>query len=398
MSAGAGLAVLGNMDVDTFFADYWQQKPLLLPGALTELPALSPDELAGLALEEDIESRLVIAHGNGSDWTLEHGPFADSRFADLPDSHWSLLVQAVDHWVPEVQALHAYFRFLPRWRVDDIMVSYAVDGGGVGPHFDSYDVFLLQGRGHRRWQLGQQCSAATPLVNSAPLPLLREFTPEEEYLLGPGDILYVPPGLAHWGIAEGESMTYSIGFRGPSLVEMFDDLATDLISRRDDFDDAYRDPPMRAALATGVIDKAFINGIKARLTDFLDDDHLLASWFARYMTRTKYSQSLATEEGLSVTLAHVLASGSPLRVHPASRCAAIEPQAYTAKVSATTSENAWLVAVDGETYVTTPRLAGVLSARQDLTADLLATFSEAESMLVNALLEQGSLEVVDDSP
>ncbi|MEE4659473.1 MAG: cupin domain-containing protein [Halieaceae bacterium] len=207
---------LAGFNQAQFLRDTWQQKPLLIRGAVDALPTLSPEELAGLALEPDVAARLVV--GAEPDWSVDTGPFDARSFAS--EGPWSLLVEAVDHYLPEVAELRSLLPFLPSWRFDDIMVSYATDGGGVGPHFDHYDVFLLQGMGKRRWQIGQACTPETPQRDAAGLRLLEHFELQEEYLLEPGDILYLPPGRAHWGIADGPCMTYSLGFRSPRLRDL----------------------------------------------------------------------------------------------------------------------------------------------------------------------------------
>ena len=161
-----------------------------------------------------MESRLV--EFQGADWSLKHGPFTENDFLTLPER--DMLVQGVDLWVPEVQELLAQFTFLPPWRLDDVMISFACPGGSVGPHFDQYDVFLLQVEGQRRWQIGPECSRETALRDDSPLRILKEFNVREEWLLEPGDMLYLPPGVAHWGVAETECLTYSIGFRSPALL------------------------------------------------------------------------------------------------------------------------------------------------------------------------------------
>ena len=205
-------SVLGTLSEERFLSDYWQQKPLLIRGAWPNFQApIDADELAGLALEDEVESRLII----GSDYAVEQGPFAEERFASLPAREWTLLVQAVDLWVPEVAEMLRRFSFLPRWRIDDIMVSYATDGGGVGPHFDDYDVFLLQGSGQRRWQIGDYCDANSALSEHSQLKILDAFDAQQDWLLNPGDMLYLPPRLAHCGVAVGECCTYSVGFRAP---------------------------------------------------------------------------------------------------------------------------------------------------------------------------------------
>lgn len=209
--------LLGGISPKQFLKEYWQKKPLLIRQALPGFKGiLNANELAGLACEEEAQSRLISS--SRGKWQLEDGPFAEERFAELPKRNWTLLVQGVNHHIPEGTALLQLFNFIPHARLDDLMVSFAPDGGGVGPHFDSYDVFLLQGVGQRRWRISQQKDLS--LVEDAPLRILKNFQTEQEYLLEAGDMLYLPPHLAHWGIAVGECMTYSIGFRAPSAQEL----------------------------------------------------------------------------------------------------------------------------------------------------------------------------------
>ena len=281
--------VLGDITLDEFFKEYWQKKPLLIRNAFPNFVSpLTPDELAGLALEEEIESRIVIEQGTSGPWELQTGPFAETVFAELPESHWTLLVQAVDLWVPEVKSLLNHFDFLPPWRLDDIMVSYAPKGGSVGPHFDYYDVFLLQGLGQRRWQVGENCDHNSPRVTGTLLRILSEFNNSEDWVLNPGDMLYLPPQVAHWGVAENDCLTYSIGFRSPSLADMLGDLATELMSR--DHPAYFRDPQMKPEMSTETIHPLFIQQLKSMLSELLDDEDLLADWFARYMTSPKYPE------------------------------------------------------------------------------------------------------------
>ncbi|MGJ8537754.1 MAG: cupin domain-containing protein, partial [Parasphingopyxis sp.] len=207
---------ISNFNSEAFLRDYWQKQPLLIknPWDSWENP-LEPDELAGLACEAEVESRLI--EQTDASWAVEHGPLPEARFAALGPSRWTLLVQAVDHYVPEVAALIEPFRFVPNWRIDDVMVSCAADQGGVGPHFDQYDVFLIQGSGRRRWRIGGRCDETSPLLPHDDLRLLAEFEASDEWILEPGDILYVPPGIAHDGVAIGDNcMTYSVGVRAPS--------------------------------------------------------------------------------------------------------------------------------------------------------------------------------------
>ena len=209
-----------GIDRDGFLRDYWQRRPLLLRAALPpDSFPVSPEELAGLACETEFESRLIVEHPPASR-ELRHGPFDEGDFAALPETRWTLLVQDVDKYLPQVARLLDSFDFVPGWRMDDIMISYATDQGGVGPHTDAYDVFLMQALGRRRWRLSHRHYTDADLIPGLEQRILAHFETDEEWVLEPGDILYLPPGVAHWGIAEGDCMTYSLGFRSPSQQEI----------------------------------------------------------------------------------------------------------------------------------------------------------------------------------
>jgi 50S ribosomal protein L16 3-hydroxylase len=208
---------LGDVTPKNFLRDYWQKQPLLVRNALPGFNGLvTREELMALACDEDAQSRLVIQR-NGK-WHLTHGPLSDHDLAKLPKKQWTLLVQDVNHFLAPARDLLSKFRFIPHTRLDDLMVSYAPKGGGIGPHFDSYDVFLLQGMGSRRWQISAQLD--DEFIADAPLRILKNFQPEQEWVLNPGDMLYLPPKYAHNGIAVDDCMTYSIGFRAPSQQEL----------------------------------------------------------------------------------------------------------------------------------------------------------------------------------
>lgn len=217
-----------TLEPSHFLQHHWQQEPLLIRQAIPDWKSpLSAETLAGLAMETGVESRL-IGHRDGL-WELLHGPFTAEAFQR--SDQWTLLVQGVDRLLPEVAALRHCIDFIPSWRFDDIMVSWAVDGGGVGPHFDRYDVFLLQGEGQRLWRLGGHCDEDSVRLEHEDLQLLQRFETVQEFLLNPGDVLYVPPGIAHWGIAQGPCMTFSLGFRAPSLATLMGRMADDVIER-----------------------------------------------------------------------------------------------------------------------------------------------------------------------
>ncbi|GJL74260.1 cupin domain-containing protein [Nitrosomonas sp.] len=208
---------LGDLTPEDFLQEYWQKKPLLVRNALPGFQGLLTwQELIRLAANEDVQSRLVI--NKNTKWHLKHGPLTAKNFARLPADTWSLLVQEVNHFLPSACDLLQKFSFIPYARLDDLMVSYAPAGGGIGPHFDSYDVFLLQGSGRRRWEIAGNYDQA--LLTDAPLKILQHFQPEHTWILEPGDMLYLPPNYAHHGIAVDACMTYSIGFRAPSHQEL----------------------------------------------------------------------------------------------------------------------------------------------------------------------------------
>jgi 50S ribosomal protein L16 3-hydroxylase len=225
----------------------------------------------------------------GKDWQIEHGPFDEHRYKTLPDRDWTLLVQAVDLWVPEVADILGHFGFLPRWRIDDIMVSYAADGGNVGPHYDNYDVFLLQGEGKREWSVGGLCSEGSSLLPHKNLRILANEQFTEKWTLNCGDMLYIPPKYSHHGVAIGDCTTYSIGFRAPTVTEMLDDLTTELISQGES-NDVLKDPLLTPEMAKQPISSEYLEQIRSLINKTLNDDELLLNWFAQYMTQPKYPE------------------------------------------------------------------------------------------------------------
>jgi 50S ribosomal protein L16 3-hydroxylase len=314
------LSHLGDMPIETFLRDYWQKKPLLIRNAFPGFESpIDGDELAGLALEEEIESRLVLENGK-TPWELQHGPFTEETFAQLPESNWTLLVQAVDQWVPEVNELLNSFRFIPNWRLDDIMVSFAPDQGSVGPHFDYYDVFLLQGLGKRRWKIGQECTADSPHLQGVQLNILQEFNSQDEWVLEPGDMLYIPPGVAHWGVAEGDCMTYSIGFRAPNHGDILTELTQDIASALTN-DVRFTDPALQLQTNPGEINSAAIAQIQQIIQQHCTAENI-AHWFGKHMTERKYIDMEAEPNELdSDDWQSALADGNLLWRHPAARLA-----------------------------------------------------------------------------
>ncbi|APU30300.1 cupin [Ectopseudomonas alcaliphila JAB1] len=320
MNPDTPLQLLGGLTAREFLRDYWQKKPLLVRQAVPDFESpISPDELAGLALEEEVESRLVIEHGERP-WELQRGPFNEDTFQDLPERDWTLLVQAVDQFVPEVAELLEDFKFLPKWRIDDLMISFAAPGGGVGPHFDNYDVFLLQAHGHRRWQIGQMCDADSPLLPHADLKILAQFEPTDEWVLAPGDMLYLPPCLAHCGTAEDDCMTYSVGFRAPSAAEVLTHF-TDFLGQFLPDEERYSDADIQPSEDPNQIQRDALERLKALLNEHMSDERLLMTWFGQFMTEPKYPELVAGIEIEEEDFLGALEDGAILIRNPSARMA-----------------------------------------------------------------------------
>lgn len=379
---------LSRFNIHTFLSDHWQKKPALIrnPWVSWSNP-LDPDELAGLACEDGIESRLIVQEGGQTcdEWNVDHGPLAESRFSQLDRKPWTLLIQAVDHHVPEVAALIEPFRFIPDWRIDDVMVSYATDGGGVGPHFDQYDVFLIQGLGKRRWQVGAVCDPGTDLLPHDDLRLLARFEATDEWVLEPGDILYVPPRFAHNGVAVGDDcMTYSVGFRAPSRSELIAHYCDDLLSRLQD-DDRYSDPDLPPQGNPGEISGDALEKLHAMIADAMLDRAAFARWFGEYNSTPKYPDtdwrpetSIETEE-----VREQLAKGNPLVRNPASRFSFVGQDGNTA-----------FLFVDGRRFDCageTVALAQQLCASGRIIPGPALSTSDAATSLIAMLVNQGSV-------
>lgn len=282
--------LLGNRTPRQFMRRYWQKKPLLIRQAIPGMSAPVPrDDLFELADLDDVESRLITHFRNT--WNLEHGPFAPDELPSVRKREWTLLVQGVNLHDERAHALMNRFRFIPDARLDDLMISYATDGGGVGPHFDSYDVFLLQVHGKRRWRIGAQRDLS--LKPGLPLKVLQHFEPEEEWVLEPGDMLYLPPHIAHDGIAEGECMTCSIGFRAPSARELTAQFLYHLAERAGDESNAgkadvrYRDPAQPPVEKPGELPALLVERVGAILANLTWNEKDVAEFLGSYLSEPK---------------------------------------------------------------------------------------------------------------
>jgi 50S ribosomal protein L16 3-hydroxylase len=275
-----------GMSTQRFMREYWQKKPLLVRAAFTDFrDPLDADELAGLACEDEVESRLVEKRRTRG-WSVTWGPFPEARFSTLGKKNWTLLVQEVNRWVPEAAALLDAFTFIPNVRVDDVMVSFAATGGGVGAHVDSYDVFLVQGQGKRRWRLGSKKETNAAFVPDLDLRILKKFAPTFDEVLGPGDMLYVPPGWAHEGTAVSPCLTYSVGFRAPRAAEVWTAFAHDAARAVSDalmLEDGLCKPVSDA----GEIPPELRKRVRALVRSLDTSDQAIDRWFARYATMLK---------------------------------------------------------------------------------------------------------------
>ena len=378
---------LQNFDAAAFLRDHWQQKPLLIrsPWEHWSNPA-EPDELAGLACEPLVESRIITRRDHA--WELEHGPVSETRFAKGERDPWTLLVQSVDHHLPEVAALIEAFRFVPDWRIDDVMVSYAVDGGGVGAHFDHYDVFLVQGLGRRRWEVGALCDDDTPLLPHDGLRLLADFQATDEWILEPGDILYVPPRFAHRGTAVGnDCMTYSVGFRAPSRAELIEAWADDIAADLSDTD-RYTDPHLAQQDNPGEISAAALDRLQAMIAEALQDRTGFARWFGQYNTAPKNPEiDWGPDDPAEASqIAQALADGHILVRNPASRFA------FTRE-----GEASVMLFADGHCFACTDDTAAFAQAICAGTGLAVAdAVSPATLELITVLFNAGSLGFEDE--
>ena len=276
--------MIHNINIDDFLLHYWQKKPLLIRSAFPHYQSpISAEELAGLACEDFVESRIISEQKNTPKWVLENGPFLEERFSKLPKSHWTLLIQGLNKIFPELDDLLQQFNFIPSWRVDDLMASYASPEGSVGPHIDQYDVFLLQASGRRKWMISETAVSMNNFEENSALKIIKNFTAESEWILEAGDMLYLPPNIAHYGIGMEDCMTFSIGFRAPSHAELLSSYIDEHITTLTD-DLRYQDTELRQTNNPGEISSAAINNIQQLLLSHFNDTSKIADWFGGFIT------------------------------------------------------------------------------------------------------------------
>jgi 50S ribosomal protein L16 3-hydroxylase len=287
MTLPSPASLLGGLTIEEFLRDYWHKKPLLVRRAFPGYACpIAPEELAGLACEEGVESRIVLEKDGERPWQAEHGPFPEERFLRLPPTHWTVLVQEMNKHVPAFALLQDHFAFIPWWRLDDVMVSYAPEHGSVGPHADNYDVFILQGAGRRRWQINTRAPGPEDLIPGLDLRIMKHWETEQEWVLEPGDMLYMPPGVAHYGVALDDCISISVGFRAPNVKGMLIDFAERFIETADP-ERFYADPDLAPQPDPGEISLAARERIRDIIRAIDLSDAGIDRWFGQFITEAK---------------------------------------------------------------------------------------------------------------
>ena len=283
---------INELSEQAFLNQYWQKKPLLIKGGFSDFKdPLDANELAGLAMEDSIESRIITNHNQ--QWQSHQGPFED--FEILTDEHATLLVQAVDHWHPEAAQLLEPFRFIPNWRIDDLMISYSTPGGGVGPHLDQYDVFIIQGEGKRHWRVGLPDASLKQFAQNKSLLQVEAFTAVIDCVLEPGDILYIPPGCPHEGYAVENALNYSVGFRAPNQQDLLSSFADHIIDTESG-QKRYTDHTLALRDSKGELTQSEVDKVKTLMQALIENDSLFKNWLGNTLSQPKHDMDLAPEE------------------------------------------------------------------------------------------------------
>jgi 50S ribosomal protein L16 3-hydroxylase len=373
----------GDISLECFLRDYWQKKPLLIRNAFPDFTSpVSPEELAGLACENDTNARIVLEKAEDRLWAVQYGPFDEQTFERLPEKHWTLLVSDVEKHIPSTRSIIDCFRFIPDWRIDDLMISYAPEGGSVGPHIDAYDVFLLQSYGRRKWMINTTHS--NEFLDNTDLKILADFKAENEWIVEPGDVLYLPPDTAHHGVALEPCMTCSIGFRAPSVRSMISEFGEYLASNISS-DLRYTDMDIQKQQHPAEISQSALTTIKDILNRyFVTSNDMVEKWFGEYITDTRsainenYHQSNIIEYD---QLKDRLAEHETIQHAPASRFLFIR-----------NGSNA-LLFIDGNSYNTSIKFSEVICERNKLNCDYVLdnTSTEQDKNTLIEIFNRGCL-------
>ncbi|MCK9532453.1 MAG: cupin domain-containing protein [Gammaproteobacteria bacterium] len=384
-------SLFGGLTIEEFLRDYWHKKPLLVRQAFPGYRCpVTPEELAGLACEDGVESRIIMEKDGARPWQAEHGPFPEERFTRLPATHWTVLVQEMNKHVPEFALLQDHFAFIPWWRLDDVMVSYAPAHGTVGPHADNYDVFLIQGLGHRRWQINRRAPGPDDLIPDLDLRIMKHWETEQEWVLEPGDMLYLPPGVAHYGVALDDCITVSVGFRAPNVKGMLIDFAERFIEAADP-ERFYADADLDPQADPGEISAAARARIRAIIRAIDLSDETIDRWFGRFVTEAK--------PGHDVPLPERELNGGSLKQRLAREGLLIRSE-YCRMAHFTAPDGSLLLYVDGEELrldtALAPLVRQLCSAREFAARDLAPWLDGAALELLADLHNRGALYFPED--
>jgi 50S ribosomal protein L16 3-hydroxylase len=379
--------LLGNISSKQFMQEFWQKKPLLVRQAFADFKSpITAEELAGLACEQEVNSRIVMEKDGDHPWFPVFGPMSDEIYASMPETHWTLVVNDMEKYLPELSWIIDRFRFIPEWRLDDLMMSYAADAGSVGPHFDLYDVFILQGEGKRRWQISQQVVTEDNQIKETPLRIQKDFQAEEEWIVKPGDMLYLPPGVSHHGISLGESLSYSIGFRATSHADLVNEFVSYITQNLSPLL-TYHDPDQLVQQHPNEIKQDALDRVREIFKQYLQPDHPeLQRWFGRYVSDTKTDVITEPENELStIKELQALANTGVLNRHPASRFAFAQNPENT------------LLFIDGEDFEVKPEFAKALCKQRKISLnELIAIANADELLLIIELYNQGKIYFSED--
>ncbi|MFK7848882.1 MAG: cupin domain-containing protein [Rhodothermales bacterium] len=385
--------LLGGLSIEAFLDEYWQKKPLLIRGALSGYTSpVSHQDLMQIACTEDAEARLILEKDGDYPWQLLYGPFEED-FHDMPESHWTLLVQEANRYVPEIANLIDHFRFIPSWRIDDVMVSFAKEHGGVGAHVDNYDVFLLQAMGHRRWQIMNKPVVEEILIPDLDISMLQNFRPDEDWVLAPGDMLYLPPRVAHKGTALNDCMTFSVGFRAPSHSDILSSFLGYVAEHTDPLL-RYSDPELKMPAYPSEIDQGALSKVRAIIQSALKEEKLIDEWFGQFVTEPKRDVfAYPLEEPLSSSeVKAFINSGGMLQRFSGATFAFLTEESGDAQLF-----------VSGVSLLFPAPIADsapMLCEAPELSAKYMSGFMESDTFveLLTELINEGFLELAKDTP
>jgi len=378
---------LGNLTPEQFLKDYWQKKPLVIRQAFPNIQCpITAEELAGLACEEEVSSRIIIEKDGDHPWQPIFGPMDDETFSKLPESHWTLAVNDLEKVVPELAWISDLFRFIPDWRFDDLLCSYAADQGSVGPHFDLYDVFIIQGSGKRRWQISTAEVTEDNQAEGTPLRIQKTFNAEQEWILEPGDMIYIPPNVSHHGVSLGESISFSVGYRAVSHADLLNDFISHITQNLSP-KLTYQDADLKVQSHPAEITDDAIKRVSGIFKEYLKPNHPeVRRWFGRYMSDPKSENNETPEDSIESIdeLFQEMQAGATLYRHPASRFAYMNKDKQS------------ILYIDGNDYDVSREFAESLCKHREIKRDVIDKASEAEQQLIIDLYNAGSIYDTDE--